>query len=408
MFNKKYGYISIVLALTLLSGCGSKPVETAPDIKNVKIVEAKNSSVELTVEYAGKLKAVQEINISSKLAGKVSAANFKLGDTVKAGDTLFTLEKTDVQGQYDQAAAALKVAKSNYNRTSSSVSEQQILQAQTQLDMAQQQYDDTKKIYEDTEGAIKMGRVTQIDLDTVSAKLNAAKKQLDGARDALVLLQTKILPESLDTASAQVDQAQAAVSAANIAVNNTIVNSPISGLVAAKNIDVGMLTASTVPAYTIIDTSTVILEVAVTDKMLLNIKKGDKVPVKVSAYEDNSFQGTVDVISPSVDPRTGLYAVRINISNPDGRLKAGMISRVSLKTEHKENCITVPKDALVVENSVSYVYTVEDGIVKKKVVNVGISDNTSVEITSNLNTGENVITEGQSFLNEGDKVNTVN
>lgn len=168
----------------------------------------------------------------------------------------------------------------------------------------------------------------------------------------------------------------------------------------------GEIFSSSTAAFTIIDTNTMIAEISVPDKMVAEVEKGQIVPVKMNALDNQTVDGVVDYISADADSKSQAYTLKILIKTTS-ELKSGMFARVVLPEAKKENVLTVPNEAIKIENSTSIVYTVAEGAVKKVPVTTGLSDEKFTEILSGLKAGDQVITEGQIFLNDGEKVNIV-
>jgi RND family efflux transporter MFP subunit len=179
-------------------------------------------------------------------------------------------------------------------------------------------------------------------------------------------------------------------------------------LVSTRNVDAGELVSSAVPAFVVIDVSSVTAEATVEESMVEKIHKGQAVAVTVEAAGGDKLQGIVDTISPAADLRTQGYTVKVRIASPDAALRPGMFARVSFPLEKRENVIVVPNNAVVTETGVDYVYAVVDvdgvTVVQKTTVRAGISDDSVTEITSGLDKGTLVVTEGQGFLNDGERV----
>lgn len=401
--------IIIFLAFTIaaLAGCSAKKPEVKQDIKNVKAVEAVLSSIGVSVEYPGKLKPIEEVVVSSKIPGRVAGIKAEAGQEVKKGDVLFTLDTVDLQAQYNQSIASLESAKANLIRTRDSALEQQTAQADSAVKQAQIQFDDASSYLTKIEALYKEGAASKQQLDDAVSRQKAASVQLENARYSLNILTEKGGPQSVGVAEAQVKQAQAAVSASSVQLDNAVVTSPISGVVSIRNISEGEITSSAVPAFTIINTGTILVETSVSDKMAQKLQKGQKAAVKVSGLDNKKIEGVIDSISPAADARTFSYTVKVKIDNADNVLKSGMFARVIFNIDNKNQVLTVPNESIVVENGVQYIYVVENGLIHKKVVSTGISDEKKTEITSNLSQGNYVVTEGQNFLNDGDKVNIV-
>ncbi|MGA2641467.1 MAG: efflux RND transporter periplasmic adaptor subunit [Spirochaetia bacterium] len=134
------------------------------------------------------------------------------------------------------------------------------------------------------------------------------------------------------------------------------------------------------------------------------MRPGERVVVIAESAGTGPLPGIVDTVSPAADPRTLGYAVKIRIDNPGDSLRPGMLARVSFPVESRTGVLSVPNQALVTDSGVQYLYVVENGVVKKAAVQTGISDDAVTEITSGISEGAAVITEGQSFLNEGERV----
>lgn len=400
--------VSIMMViLTFLSGCGSNKSQAGQDLKNVKVLQASVSSIETDVEYSSKLKPVQEISISPKIAGKVASLRADIGSIVQKGQVLFTLDSSDLQAQLQQQQAGLQLNQANYEKTIGSSMDQQVLQAQQAQQNAQIAYNNAKDSFDKYQKLYDSGAVSKQSLDDAKQKLDNAVVALNTANDSLKLLTEKSGPQSVDVASAQVRQAQAGVNYASIQVQNTVITSPISGVVSVRNVEEGEIASSATPSFTVIDTSTMIAEVDVPDNLIEKIKNGQTVSVKINALNGKSIDGVVDSISPAADSKTQYYAVKVKLDNADNELKPGMFARVILPQDKKDGVLTVPNEAIKVESGVSYVYTVVNGSVKKIAVTTGLSNDKISEITEGIKPGDSLITEGQIFLNDGEKVKVV-
>ncbi len=392
-----------VLGALVTVGCGPSKQAAALEPPSVTTARAVRQSIGISVEYAARIKAREEIVISSKVPGRVSSVRVDVGQRVKKGQLLFTLEAEDYEAQLRQARAALESAHANLTRTSDSSLESQVIQARAAVKQAQVQYDDAKDLYDRTGKLFNSGTVTRQQLDTTEARFKSAEIALGAAKDSLALIQEKGGPQSTGLASTQVDQAKAAMDLAQSQVSNTRITSPITGVVAARNIDPGELVSSAVPALVVIDMSNVTAEASVSESIVEKIHLGEKVTVRVdAAAQAGKLTGTVETISPAADPRG--YTVKVGVPNPDGLLKAGMFARVSFPVDTAANVLVVPNSAVVTETGVEYVFVVRDGVLKKTAVQTGISNDVVTEITQGLEDGALVVTEGQSFLNDGEKV----
>ena len=139
--------------------------------------------------------------------------------------------------------------------------------------------------------------------------------------------------------------------------------------------------------------------------MMKKVSLGQRVPLSVDSAGGVRLQGVVESISPAADPRTQAYAVKVRIDHPGDAIRPGMFARVSFPVDRQADVLVVPNGALVSETGVDYVYAVVPAnggtVVKKLTVQPGIADDSVTAILSGLTEGALVVTEGQSFLNDG-------
>ncbi|MCB8817586.1 efflux RND transporter periplasmic adaptor subunit [Desulfosporosinus shakirovi] len=398
--------ISGIILVALISGFGNKQAEVVPSIKNVTTVTASAATLTTEVEYASILKPVQEVTVSSKIAGRVATVQVEAGDRVEKGQVLFTLDSGDLQAQLQQQQANLEVSQASLAKTAGSAYDQQVLQAEQTVENKQITYEDAKKKYDLNQQLYDSGVIAKLTLDDFQKQYASAEVDLRTAQDNLKLLKEKSGPDSISVASAQVNQAAAGVNYASEQLKNTVITAPISGIVSGRNVEEGEIISGSTAALTIIDTDTMMAEISVPDKVVAKIEKGEIIALKMNALENKLVEGVVDYISPNADSKSKAYTVKILLNTTDD-LKSGMFARVILPEAVKENVLTVPNEAIKIENNGSVVYLVAEGSVKKVQVTTGLANDRFTEIIDGLKAGDQVITEGQIFLNEGEKVNVV-
>lgn len=407
--NKKKLIASVALILVVVV-CVSifgktKKSEGKQEVKNVKVEKVAAGSISTELQYASKLNPVQEVTVLPKAGGKVASVNVDIGDKVTAGQVLFTLDSAQLQAQLQSQQAALAASNANLARTSDSGLQQQITSAEQSVEKSQISYNDAASNYEKMQKLYASGAIAKQDLDNAKVRYDNCSVDLKAAQDNLNLIVQKSGPQSTQAAAAQVTQAQAGVNAAQIQLNDASITSPINGVVSAKDVKVGQIAGGQSGSVTIIDSSSFTAEISIPDKVVRKIQVGQSVQVSVSALDNKKITGVIDKISPNSSSKDNSYTVKVKISNPTGELKAGMFAKVSLPSEKKDNILTVPNEALKIENNVNYLYIAENGKVKKLSVDIGISDEKVTEVIGNIKAGANVIVEGQNLLSNGDKIN---
>lgn len=192
-------------------------------------------------------------------------------------------------------------------------------------------------------------------------------------------------------------------------LDNTILKSPISGIVTARNYDEGDMYAMAMPLFVVQDITPVKLVINVSESKYSQIKKGMEVEITTEAFGERVFKGVVDLIHPTIDAKTHTFPVEIKFENNDEVLRPGMFARVTVN--YGDNFRTVIPDKAVLKQVGSgeqYVYILEaDGTVKFTTVVLGRRMNDRYEIISGVEDGATVVTTGQTRLRNGVKVDVV-
>jgi multidrug efflux pump subunit AcrA (membrane-fusion protein) len=415
--NKKYIKLIVVLAAAVLLGSFilSFVKNKADDSANlnadtvvaVSVEEAAKTSVSTTVNLNGKLKPVQEINIIPKLSGKVNNIYFDIGQSVKAGDVLFTLEDKDIRSQLKQAQAGFDMANSGLVKLTGGAAELQELQLKAAMTSAEISYNDAKSAFERAKQLFESGAASKVGLDQSESNYKLAEQQYNSAKANYEITVTKTNPENIASAKAQVNQAAAALELAKSQLDNAVVKSPINGIVATRSIEVGELIGSTGIAMSVIDLSSVFVDINATEDMINKIRLGDTVGVIIKAAGDNPFTGEVTNISPAADPKTQSYPVRIKIDNSSETLKGGMFAEIRMVLDKASGILAVPISAVIDEGGKKYVYILKGDSAEKREVSTGLSDDEFIAITKGLSEKEAVIVKGQELIQDGSKVTVI-
>jgi RND family efflux transporter MFP subunit len=306
----------------------------------------------------GSIEAVQEAVVSAKVAGRVASVPVKNGDAVSSGQALVLLEDSD----YLDALAA----------------------SQASLDKAQANLETERDTYQRQKALYDSGAISASDLEGIKT--------------------------SLALAQADADSAAAAVDSAREALQETSICSPISGVAANLDVEVGeFLTPGAPPATSLLnveDISSVYAVVNVEQGDLAAVKPGLAARVTTDAYGDRVFNGAVEIINPVADSATRVFETKIRVANGDQLLRPGMFVNVAIDTGAPVDVLAVPQNAVVSTAGLNYVFVVEGNRVKRQQAQVGQVIGQSVEITSGLADGQQIVLTDVDTLNDGDQVTT--
>lgn len=194
----------------------------------------------------------------------------------------------------------------------------------------------------------------------------------------------------------------------NNLLENTILRSPVNGIVTARNYDAGDMYAMAAPVYVVEQITPVKLKVNVSEKLFTQIKKGMEVDVKFDVYGDEAFKGKVSLVYPTIDAATRTFPVEISIANANQRVRPGMFARVTF-TYGTANHVVVPDKAVVKQTGSGdrYVYVYNNGTIEFKKVELGRRLDTEYELIGGVASGDNVVTEGHSRVVNGGKAEVV-
>ena len=205
---------------------------------------------------------------------------------------------------------------------------------------------------------------------------------------------------------AQWEQAKSAVDQAKLAygnaAENTVLRSPISGFVTAKNYDNGDMTSPQLPVVVIQQIAPIKAVIGVSEQYYSFLKKGAAATLSIDALGEETFSGVVTNIFPTLDPVTHTVSTEIEVANKDLKLRPGMYARVHLDFGTKE-ALTVPDKAIVRQagSGARYVYVFSGGKAVYRAVELGQQQGDLYEVVSGLNAGDQVIISAPSNLKNG-------
>lgn len=358
----------IVLASTIAvaacgnsSGGGQAQGQQTPPTP-VHAVTIKPHSVDVYAEYPGRVQGKQTAQVIGQVTGVLESKSYDEGSIVHKGDVLFTIDQKPYEATVDQRKAALASAKASLANTS--------------------------RIWERTRQLYKANAVSQAERDQALSNYQADK--------------------------AAVQQAQADLESAQIDLDYTTVQAPITGVTSLRDVDLGSLvTANQTQLTTITQLDPVYVMFALpeddafarqkalsemgkkttdeaTREATVILKSGQKFPHKAK----------VDFTQSTIDPDTGTVRLRAIVKNPKNTLMPGRYVRVRLRIQTLDNAITVP-DQAISGGQQTQVFVVKNGKADAVAVTLGPDTDQGQVITKGLSAGDQVITTGLGALQGG-------
>jgi RND family efflux transporter MFP subunit len=338
----------------------------------------------------GYLAAERTTALSPTVSGRLLEVLVDEGDAVLAGQVLARIDDRELRAALDIARAALARA-----RASSAQASAARVTADVALREAEANASRKRTLLE-------KGVATAADEE--SAGLGA-----DRARAAQTSAQAAI-----GSAGAEILQAQANVTAAQLALENAEVRAPFTGTVLERTADPGAIVGpQSPPILTVGQVDRIHVDIDVSEADIAHVRAGMGARVTPDALRDHSFEAKVARISPRADRQKGIVPVRVDIVEHDDALKPGLAAKVLFLEPQGASAAArpaaplaprVPRSAVFRSRGHSYVVVVEDGRAKRREVTLGLEVGDDVEVTQGLDAGERVISSGAATIREGERV----
>jgi RND family efflux transporter MFP subunit len=218
--------------------------------------------------------------------------------------------------------------------------------------------------------------------------------------DAVTETQLRDMRMAYENAKIQLENAQKQL-------DDTKIVAPFSGLITSRNTEVGAFVNMGTPIAGIADISQLKITLSVSESNVYQLQRGQTVSVKTDIYPDMIYTGTIANISPK-GSAVHTYPVEITIANTGKNpLKAGTYVNVQVDLDENVKSLMIPRDAIVSSVKDPSVYVVNNGIAQLTKINTGQNHDTYLAVTSGLNAGDQVVTNGQINLSDGVNVSII-
>lgn len=416
------GLFLAVLFFTFSACTSSNQIEnTGITPTPVSVLSVTRGDIDNMTLYTGLVRPQKVAYVSSAISGKVSSDFFEVGDRVKKGDLLFTVESTEIEDSIALLEEQLKVAQSNISMARAGVVaalgsgfKSQKLQLEAALKSAEYNYTAAKKLFDTSALLYEIKKISMFDYNKIKNQYEQAKTALETARKSYDLYINELSKDASISANEQFNQAQASYDAIKLQLESakgkleyTRIISPMDGIIATKEIASGSFISNTMAPYIIMDTDTVQVSLSLTEQVINKVKKGDVFKISIPTASEKPFKGVVRTISPAPDAKTFTYSILIDVDNKDNLIKPGMTAKAELNTEQRKNTVLIPLNSVLSENEGKYVFIVENKKAIKRPVNIGITNDDMVEIISGVEEGELIVVKGQHLLKDNYSVTIV-
>jgi multidrug efflux system membrane fusion protein len=348
--------LSLIAIPLALAGCG-QPAEPVDATRPVTVVKVQANGDQTEISYTGDVRARYETALGFRVAGKLVSREVDVGSRVTKGQTLARLDPSDYQLNIQAARSQLAAAESDFR------------QAKDDLERYSELYQ--KKF------------------------ISAA--EFDRRKTAF------------ETAQARLEQAQAQLGVTRNQSAYTTLRADQDGIVTAINAEVGQVVAAGTPVMKVARPEEKEVVVSVPESRLDELRDVREIAVSLWAEPDARFKGRIREVSPSADPVTRTYTVKVTLLDASPRVQLGMTANVFLGRAAGAPAVKLPLSALYQKGTQPAVWLVEPGTSKVVLtpVKVGRYTQDAVEVIEGLKTGDTVVRAGVHKLFEGETVRVI-
>lgn len=237
---------------------------------------------------------------------------------------------------------------------------------------------------------------------TATIKLRAAKAM--ERRTASLAARDLVSTEEHDKAVDERDLAAQELDDARAAIGKARVRAPRGGRLTQRTAQVGQYVRTGDPLYEITDFTTLVADIHIPERDAMLLEVGRVVDVVLQADGDVKFQGQVQRIASVVDTASGTVEVRIVVQDAPDSVRSGSFVTVRMVRQRHDEAMLLPRDAVVVDSRGAHVFVVEDGVARRRVVQLGDTERGRVHVLEGLEPPEQVVLAGQGALEDGQAV----
>lgn len=381
------GALLVALPCLVFTGCKEKQPETVTATALVAPVTRGDLASTLTV--AGEFQPYQEVELHAKVSGYIRRINVDIGDRVKSGQVIATLEVPELNAQVAGSQAEVKHSQSEITRSQSEVA------------LAEANYAAIHVAYTRLTEAAKRrpGLVAEQELDDSRAKDQDAEAKINVAK------------ASLDATKEQLGVSKADNQRIQSLEDYSVVTAPFTGVITMRYADVGSLiqagtTSNTqsMPVVKVAQSDLLRLRMPVPEEDVPFIKIGGDVQIRLQDT-GKVIPGKIIRFSRELTESTRTMLAEVDVPNPDLTLSSGMTAETTIVLQSQKNVLTVPAGAVLKADGQAYVLIVDAGNKVQKVpVTLGIQGSDRVEIAQGLGEHQSVIVSGQANYEPGQTV----
>ncbi|NLP50725.1 efflux RND transporter periplasmic adaptor subunit [Bacillus sp. RO1] len=399
---KKYWLLPAMFVLLISTACSQKEITSQNTESNkipVTVAEVTEKNISNTIELVGLAVPETQVPLLTTSPLTVESVHVKIGDIVKKGDLIVSLDSEAATEQVVQAQSAVNELE---NALSKMKEMQEAAESQASLSDIPKLQEELNQSLEKSQAlldGVDTGAVTSLDLVQSTVDVMVKQAQLATAASQVQQMPTFNTMEM----EAQLNQARQGLKQAQEMADATSITSPIDGIVSELNVVNDGIATPNVPIGTIIQLDNIAATFQVNSYQVSKLKAGQDATVSFEGLT-NSFESKIETVSPTVNQQTNMFSVTIPVSNSGLVIKGGMRATAYVAVDNLEAQTVVPMDAILYEEENPYVYIIEENKAVRQDVETGFRDNEFIQILKGITKGQKVAVNGKERLKDGAEI----
>jgi len=379
----------------LLSACGAagktadRPETTTPPSVSIAAFEAVEQPVARFVRASGSLTAEEQADVAAETAGRVVGTPIERGTPVSTGSPLVQISAAETDAQAKEAEANAAQIEARLGLTPSGTFDvntvPEVQTANASLKLATEEFARIQSL-------LDQKVVSQSEFDQRRTQLESARQQVEAAKNAAAQQYQAL------------QAARARVALARKALADTVVRAPFNGVVGERLVSVGDYVTKGMKVAVVMRVNPLRVQLTVPEQFISVVRPKQPVNFEVDAYPGRQFTGQVLYVSPALEANQRALVVEASVPNPSNELKPGLFATARIEQPNRTPAVVVPASSVRTTAGTSRVYVVSGDHVEERIVTVGETLETMVEISNGLKAGERVATQNVAQLADGTKV----
>ena len=373
----------------------------------VQVTSVLSQSLTYSIKVNGDVLPLMQVDLFPKVSGYLERIDVHIGDSVRQGQVIAQIDKTDFLQKVKEIEAKVAQAKAQLSELETGTRTEELRQAEESVKQAQSRFENAKLQHERIEVLYKRDVISKKERDIADMDFTVAEAQLASSQQNLKLLREGARQEVREGSQAKLREMEAILEQERIRFQNTKIIAPFRGEISRKYVDAGALVSSSTPLVNLAHTETLKIIANVLEKDIPLLKPGMKAKIRVESYPGKIFEGRVEKINSTLDLSTRTLQAEIYIPNSDHSLKPGMFSNVEVVLLEKPQTLVIPREAVIEAGSELYVFVVEGKQAVRKGITLGYEQDRSVEVLKGLSEGDQVVIKGQQLIKEGSAIRII-